>query len=121
MGVVLLIMMVYVGVVVEVAATGMKPEKKPVVLVCSAIGWHGWSKVDCVTVWFAGANWNWTMSPLAATRLLGKYARVPFAEPTRTTCTVTEPDVPVAAAAATPELDAVEEVFAGSVSVVLLM
>lgn len=38
---------------------------------------------------------------------------MPLAEPTRTTWTVTEPAVPVeAAAAATLEADAVEEVFA---------
>lgn len=53
-----------------------------------AMGWQGLSKVDCVTVWFAGANWNWTISPTAATTLFGEYARVPFALPTFTTCTV---------------------------------
>ena len=53
------------------------------------MGWHGLSKVDCVTVWFAGANWNWTMSPTPATRLFGVYERVPFELPTCTTWTVT--------------------------------
>jgi hypothetical protein len=57
-------------------------------LLCMAMGWQGASKVDCVTVWLLGANWNWTMSPTAATRLLGSYARVPFAFPTFTTWTV---------------------------------
>jgi len=88
MGVVLLIMMVYVGVSDAVAATGMKPEKTPVMLEWRAIGWHGWSKVDWVTVWFAGANWNCTISPTAAVIEFGEYSRVPFAFPTLTTWTV---------------------------------
>jgi hypothetical protein len=50
-GVVLLTMIVYVGVVVDEALTGMK--------------------VDCVTVWLLGANWNCTMSPTLALTLLG--------------------------------------------------
>jgi len=44
--------------VVADADTGMKPEKIPVVFEFSEMGWHGWSKVDWVTVWLAGANWN---------------------------------------------------------------
>jgi len=67
----------------------MKPEKTPVVLLCSPIGSHGLSKFDCVTVWFTGANWNCTISPTAALMLFGEYASVPFADPTFTTCTVT--------------------------------
>ena len=39
-------------------------------------------------MWFAGANWNWTMSPTAAVTESGEYARVPFAFPTLTTWTV---------------------------------
>jgi len=58
MGVVLLIMTVYVGVVVAEAVTGMNPEKIPVTLEFAAMGWQGASKVDWVTVWLAGANWN---------------------------------------------------------------
>lgn len=38
---------------------------------CAAMGWQGASKVDCVTVWLLGANWNWTISPTAALMLLG--------------------------------------------------
>ena len=56
----------------SVAATGMKPEKTPVTFECMEIGVHGLSKLDCVTVWFLGMNWNCTMSPLAATTLLGE-------------------------------------------------
>ena len=56
----------------SVALTGIKPEKTPVTLECREIGWHGLSKLDCVTVWFLGMNWNCTMSPLAATMLLGE-------------------------------------------------
>lgn len=52
------------------------------------MGWHGWSKVDCVTVWLPAANWNCTMSPTAALTLLGEYVRAPDEEPTVTTCTV---------------------------------
>jgi len=69
----------------------MKPEWMPVMLLCSETGAHGLSKVDCVTVWFFGANWNCTMSPTAAVILLGEYlsTAVPFeAPPTLTTCTV---------------------------------
>jgi hypothetical protein len=40
-------------------------------------------------VWFAGANWNCTISPTAAVTEFGEYARVPFAFPTLTTWTVT--------------------------------
>ena len=54
----LLITTVYVGVVVAEAVTGMNPEKIPVTLEFAAMGWQGASKVDWVTVWFAGANWN---------------------------------------------------------------
>jgi hypothetical protein len=97
MGVVLLIMMVYVGVSVAVADTGMKPEKKPTVPgELSAMGWQGCAKVDWVTVWLLGANWNWTMSPTFALMLLGLYAKVPFALPTFTACTTIWPvEVPV--------------------------
>jgi len=49
------------------------------------MGEHGAANVDWVTVWFAGANWNWTISPTAATMLFGENARVPFADPTFTT------------------------------------
>jgi len=45
------------------------------------------SKVDCVTVWLLGANWNWTISPTLATTLSGEKARVPLEPPTLTTCT----------------------------------
>lgn len=55
-----------------------------------ATGMQGASKVDCVTVWLLGANWNCTMSPTAALMLLGKKARVPLAAPTWTTWTVTD-------------------------------
>ena len=58
MGVVLLIWMVYAAVSVEPGAMNMKPEKKPVMLLFMAIGSHGWSKVDWVTVWLPAANWN---------------------------------------------------------------
>jgi len=44
-----------------------------------------------VTEWFAGANWNWTISPTAALMSFGEYANVPFAFPTFTTWTVTAP------------------------------
>jgi len=76
------------------------------------MGWHGWSKVDCVTVWLTGANWNCTMSPTAAVMLLGEYASVPFALPTLTTWTVTPlaveaaAEVVVVAARAEPMLKA---------------
>jgi len=46
MGVVLLMIMVYVGASVASAVTGMKPEKTPVTAECEAIGWHGLSKTD---------------------------------------------------------------------------
>jgi len=85
MGVVLLIMIVYVGVMESEAETGMNPEKTPVTLEVEPIGWHGAANVDCVTVWFAGANWNCTISPTAATMLFGEYTRVAFAFPTFTT------------------------------------
>lgn len=49
---------VYVGMLISVAATGMKPEKTPVTFECKLIGSHGLSKLDCVTVWFLGMNWN---------------------------------------------------------------
>jgi len=66
-------MIVYVGVVVAVLATGMKPLKKPVVPgEFKEMGWQGCAKVDCVTVWLLGANWNCTMSPTAALMLLGE-------------------------------------------------
>lgn len=84
-GVVLFIWMVYVGVVVEAAVTGMKPLKIPAEAEFIEMGWQGWSKVDWVTVWLAGANWNCTMSPTAAVTLLGKYAKLPLLALTRTT------------------------------------
>jgi hypothetical protein len=45
-----------------------------------------------VTVWFSGANWNWTISPTAATTEFGVYSNVPFGFPTLTTCTVMLPE-----------------------------
>jgi hypothetical protein len=41
-----------------------------------------------VTVWLAGANWNCTISPLAAVIESGENVRVLFAFPTLTTWTV---------------------------------
>jgi hypothetical protein len=85
--------MVYVGVVVALADTGMYPEN------ISPFGEHGVSKAEVTTEWFFGVNWNWTMSPTAALMSLGENSRDPFIPPTRTTWTVTIPDgVPVEAA-----------------------
>jgi len=109
--------MVYVGVVVAVRATGMKPEKKPTVPgEFSAMGWQGCAKVDCVTVWLLGANWNCTRSPTLAFMLLGEYSSVPFALPTFTTCTTTWPEEEVEV----PTVEAADEVVvaAGGVLVV---
>lgn len=60
MGLVLLIMMLKVEVMpwAWLAAAGWKPEWKPVTLLFMEIGWHGWSKVDWVTVWLPKGNWN---------------------------------------------------------------
>jgi len=86
MGVLLVMGIVKVGLVTSVAATNWNPEKTPVTLgVMLEMGWHGWSKVDWVTVWLAGLNWNWTMSPTAATMLFGEYSLVPLLPPTVTT------------------------------------
>lgn len=63
---------VNVGMDVSAAETGMKPEKTPVIFEWREIGSHGLSKLDCVTVWLAGINWNCTISPLAAIMLLGE-------------------------------------------------
>ena len=52
------------------------------------MGTHGASKVDCVTVWFMGANWNCTMSPTFALMSLGVKVLEPFMLPTLTTWTV---------------------------------
>jgi hypothetical protein len=46
------------------AATGRKPEWKPVTLVLvTPMGVQGAPKVDCVTVWLPAWNWNCTNSP----------------------------------------------------------
>ena len=62
----------------RLAAAGMKPEWKPVMLLCMAMGWQGWSKVDWVTVWLPEANWNCTISPTLTRMLLGENVRLPF-------------------------------------------
>jgi hypothetical protein len=66
--------MVKVGImpVEALAAAGRKPEWKPVTLLCIPMGWHGWSKVDCVTVWLPAWNWNWICSPGWAVSLSGE-------------------------------------------------
>lgn len=72
------------------ASTGIKPEYRPVTFGEKLlIGWQGSSKVDCVTVWFFGANWNCTMSPTGTVRSEGEKVKVPFEPPTLTTWTVT--------------------------------
>lgn len=58
--------------VMSVAMTGMKPEKTLVTFECMEMGSHGLSKLDCVTEWFCGMNWNCTMSPTAAMMLFGE-------------------------------------------------
>jgi len=50
MGFVSLIMIVYVGVMAADADTGIYPELRPVMLLCCAMGAHGLSNVDWVTV-----------------------------------------------------------------------
>lgn len=89
MGVVLLTMMVYVGIepVLALAATGTKPEWKPVTLLNDEMGWQGWSNVDCVTVWLPARNWNWTMEPAATLMLSGEKMSELFLEETSTTVT----------------------------------
>lgn len=91
-----LTIIVYVGVVTAVAATGMYPEK----VLPEAI--HGASNVDWTTEWLFGANWNWIISPTAALMSFGANARVPFAPPTLTTWTVTPDAVPLALADPAP-------------------
>ena len=82
-------MMVYVGVLVSVALTGMKPEKMPATLLLVwAMGVQGLAKLDCVTVWFPAANWNCTMSPTLAFTSLGENVREPLVLPTLTTWTL---------------------------------
>lgn len=86
-GVVLLTIMVYVGTVIEVGSTGINPEKT------SLFGAHGAAKVDDVTVWLFGANWNCTISPTAAVTWLGENVSVLLAPPTLTTQTLVDPEV----------------------------
>jgi len=80
MGLVLLTRMVKMGIMrwLALAAAGRNPEWKPVTLLCMAIGWQGWSKVDWVTVWLPARNWNWTASPTLTRMLLGENVRLPF-------------------------------------------
>lgn len=60
------------------AATGKKPEWKPVTLLFMPTGWHGLSKVDWVTVWLPARNWNCTNSPGCAVILFGEKVKLPF-------------------------------------------
>lgn len=55
------------------------PELNPGVPETSPRGWHGWRKLERVTVWFLGWNSNVTVSPTAALMFAGLYASVPFA------------------------------------------
>jgi len=64
-----------------VALAGMKPESNGVVAAASSV--QGAVKLDCVTVWLPVRNWNWTMSPWVALRLLGMNVCVSF-QPTIT-------------------------------------
>jgi len=88
-GLVSVIATVNVGLTVSLGETGLKPEKNPwVVGSMSEIGVQGLAKVDWVTVWFFGLNWNWTKSPIAAVTWSGRYSVVPLEFPTVTTWTV---------------------------------
>ena len=69
------------------AATGWKPEWKPVALLCNETGWHGLSKADCVTVWLPASNWNCTIWPTVALILSGWKTRAFDELDTRTTMT----------------------------------
>jgi len=60
----------------------------PVTLLVWEMGTQGLAKVDCVTVWLLGANWNCTMSPAGTLMSLGANVREPLALPTLTTWTV---------------------------------
>lgn len=51
------------------------------------MGVHGWSNVDCVTVWLPATNWNCTISPALALMLFGVYTSELLAVETVTTWT----------------------------------
>ena len=82
-GSVLLTVIVKVVIMLWFAATGTKP-----LLIALAIGWHGESKADCVTVWFLSWNWNSTVSPGFAVISCGvNRRREVLVEPTTTVWT----------------------------------
>lgn len=68
-----MIVMLKVGNVVAVALTALNPESKPTcpVVEVSARETQGSSKLDWVTVWFFGRNWNVMVSPIEAEMLDG--------------------------------------------------
>lgn len=77
MGAVLFTSTVKVGKVVASAATGMKPESKPI---CPEVEVdvserHGALKDDWVTVWFFCMNWKVMVSPTCAVMLDGEKTR----------------------------------------------
>lgn len=77
------------GLTVSVDPTRSKPEKNPSTVGRTLwIGVQGLAKLDWVTVWLSGLNWNWTMSPGLAVMLLGRNSVVPLGPPTVTTWTV---------------------------------
>jgi hypothetical protein len=73
-GVVLLTVIVHVGKVVALAATGMNPESNPTcpVVLVDASSAHGAAKELCVAVWFFCWNSNVIVSPGCAVMLLGE-------------------------------------------------
>lgn len=84
------IVMLHVGKLVALAATGMKPELMPGAgVVCKV---HGLANVDCVTEWFLALNSKLIVSPASRVTLVGLKARA-LLSPTVTVKFVAEASV----------------------------